>query len=528
MTIVYILLFILCLSILIMIHELGHLLTAKAFKVYCFEYAIGFGPKLFSVKRKNGETYFSLRAVPFGGFVSMYGEKETIPEGLEIDPSRSLFAIKKWKRAIIMVAGVTMNFILAILVFFIYEVAFPALTPRYAHVTINDSSLAYNAGLRSGDFLYSTVSTPSDNSYVFYDDKAILTYEDDTTKEAYLGFNYGSITYKDTAFTNRTVAFRNMEVGSLNITSYEEVTVAQVLNLQNTSEENVYKTKGFIVAMGLNEDAKLCKYLISDNFGEKNDKSIMITIPYGTEEELKTLSHLSIGEELTVIGSLDLNAEQYKTLSVKDSNYLTHVPDIASGDLLKKSDNHANPTKISFTVTKVDENDYQGRGKEVVAFNDLELGLEDGYYKLPNNLGLNMQIDESRNSFGEAVKNSFIDFGEGSIVIFKSFGMLLTDASSWKDVSGLIGIGVVTTRVLQNFGWGQFLYLWAIISVNLGIVNLLPFPGLDGWQLLVLAIEGITRKEIPSKVKNIVSIIGIALLFALMIAVLIKDLITFI
>ena len=218
-----------------MIHELGHLLTAKAFKVYCFEYAIGFGPKLFSFKRKNGETYFSLRAIPFGGFVSMYGEKETVPEGLEIDPSRSLLSIKRWKRAIIMVAGVTMNFILAILVFFIYEVAFPALTPRYAHVKVNDSSLAYEVGLRSGDFLYSTVNTPSDVSYVFYDDKAVLTYDDASTKEAYIGFNYGSITYKDTAFINRTVAFKNIEVGELNIATFEELTISEVLELENVS-----------------------------------------------------------------------------------------------------------------------------------------------------------------------------------------------------------------------------------------------------------------------------------------------------
>ena len=54
MIVLYILLFILCLSTLIAIHELGHLATAKIFKVYCFEYALGFGPKLFSRKRKNG------------------------------------------------------------------------------------------------------------------------------------------------------------------------------------------------------------------------------------------------------------------------------------------------------------------------------------------------------------------------------------------------------------------------------------------------------------------------------------------
>ena len=106
-TILYILLFIVCLSVLIAIHELGHLAAAKAFKVYCFEYSLGFGPKLFSKKRKSGKTAFSVRAIPFGGFVSMYGEDVPLPEGLEIPPERSLDGIKKWKKGIILVAGVT-------------------------------------------------------------------------------------------------------------------------------------------------------------------------------------------------------------------------------------------------------------------------------------------------------------------------------------------------------------------------------------------------------------------------------------
>ena len=95
----YIVLFILCLSVLIVVHELGHLATAKAFNVYCLEFSIGFGPALFHRKRKNGETYFSIRAFPLGGYVSMYEEGVELPEGVTVDPSRSFDHIKKWKRS---------------------------------------------------------------------------------------------------------------------------------------------------------------------------------------------------------------------------------------------------------------------------------------------------------------------------------------------------------------------------------------------------------------------------------------------
>lgn len=118
--IVYILIVIVMLGVLIAIHEAGHLATAKMFRVYCFEYSIGMGPKVFSKKKKNGETYFSIRAVPFGGFVSMYGEPGAVPEGFEEPPQeRSLEHIAKWKKCIILVAGVTLNFILGLVLIYV-------------------------------------------------------------------------------------------------------------------------------------------------------------------------------------------------------------------------------------------------------------------------------------------------------------------------------------------------------------------------------------------------------------------------
>ena len=95
MTFLYILLFIFFLSILIVVHELGHFAMCKAFKVYVFEFSIGMGPALFKFKRKGAETQYSLRAIPFGGYVSMYGEGVELPEGVEVDSSRSLHGIKK-------------------------------------------------------------------------------------------------------------------------------------------------------------------------------------------------------------------------------------------------------------------------------------------------------------------------------------------------------------------------------------------------------------------------------------------------
>ena len=137
-TILYILLFLVFLSILIIIHELGHLAAAKAFNVYCLEYSVGMGPLLFKYKRKGGETQFSLRGIPFGGYVSMYGEGVELPEGVEVPESRSLNGVKAWKRAIILLAGVTMNAILAIVFFFVSN-CFPQESIDYVnHLNVKD------------------------------------------------------------------------------------------------------------------------------------------------------------------------------------------------------------------------------------------------------------------------------------------------------------------------------------------------------------------------------------------------------
>ena len=73
-TIINILVFFVILGAIVLIHELGHFLTAKLFGVYCAEFSIGMGPKLFS--KKKGETDYQIRALPIGGYVAMAGEAD--------------------------------------------------------------------------------------------------------------------------------------------------------------------------------------------------------------------------------------------------------------------------------------------------------------------------------------------------------------------------------------------------------------------------------------------------------------------
>jgi regulator of sigma E protease len=431
----YILIFVLCLSVLIIVHELGHLGAAKIFKVYCMEFSVGFGPAIIHKRRKGGETYFSLRAVPFGGYVSMYAEGTELPDGEQVDPKRSLENIAKWKRAIIMVAGVVMNSVLALTLFFVNNIAFQDKYIYPAIATVEENSLAATVGIKSNDYirLYGQKGNEATD-----EDKSVWNQE---------FFTYGLYYLGDVELDKAVVYYTNGE----------QVEAGQFINL------------GLIKSFSDTNLADLiCLYQIKD--GAITKEAVTLTADV---------------EKVEIV--------------------IRTVPVIKVDDKAQLDFENTVPHKLPLTPKLVGEGE-----KATYVFESF------GY-------SLSVIADKPLN-FGQALGQSFVDFGEGSIAIIKGLGSLFTPEGVSK-VNGIVGLGVVSSNVLKNLGLGKFIELWAIISVNLAVINLLPFPGLDGWHLLVLAIEGITKKKVPEKVKSIVSFIGIGILFVLMGVILIKDVI---
>ena len=150
-------LFLLLLTIVISLHELGHLIAAKIFGVYCQEYSIGMGPKLWSFKGK--ETEYSLRAIPIGGFVAMSGDDSSSLESSVYDTNipgdRTLKGIAVWKRIIIMLAGVTMNMLLAIFIYSMVVLSSGAYVTGTKPVVASliENSPAEKIGIKEGDVI---------------------------------------------------------------------------------------------------------------------------------------------------------------------------------------------------------------------------------------------------------------------------------------------------------------------------------------------------------------------------------------
>lgn len=160
-----ILVFLLVLSILVLVHELGHFLVAKRFGIMVEEFGFGLPPRLFG--KKIGETLYSVNALPFGGFVRLHGENSE--EDIAY-PQRSFLKKKKRVRILVIVAGVVMNFLLAIVAFAItYSFnGIPKETKDVKVVDIATSSPAQISGLVVGDIVRSV-----DKTSIFTNDEFI-------------------------------------------------------------------------------------------------------------------------------------------------------------------------------------------------------------------------------------------------------------------------------------------------------------------------------------------------------------------
>lgn len=141
------------LLILITVHELGHFIVAKLFRVYVTEFALGFGPKIFS--RKGKETEFTIRAFPLGGFAAMVGEDGEVEEDLKNIPfERTLKGVNRFKQFLIMFAGSFMNLLLAFIIFCGIAAFNDIRDPAPVIGMVQEDSPAYHAGLQKNDYVY--------------------------------------------------------------------------------------------------------------------------------------------------------------------------------------------------------------------------------------------------------------------------------------------------------------------------------------------------------------------------------------
>lgn len=160
----YFIVALLCLMLMVMLHELGHYTFGKIFKFRINEFSIGFGPKIFSKKNKKTGEVFSVRALPLGGYCAFAGEDEEVTESEEIPDAKYYFNNRPvWQRIIVLFAGAGFNFLSALIVITIFFAAygeyFPVVGDVYQHVEYQEggtyTEIPDSQKLQENDIIYS-------------------------------------------------------------------------------------------------------------------------------------------------------------------------------------------------------------------------------------------------------------------------------------------------------------------------------------------------------------------------------------
>ncbi|MDE6189380.1 MAG: site-2 protease family protein [Clostridia bacterium] len=237
----YFIVALLCLMLMIMLHELGHYTFGKIFKFKINEFAIGFGPKIFSKKNKKTGEVFSVRAIPLGGFCAFAGEDEEGESNYDFNKR------PVWQRIIVLFAGAGFNFLSAFIVITIFFSAygeyFPVVGNAYQHVEYVDGEkytvLEGSQQLQAGDVI---LSINGKNCY------------------SLLEYNRLSSLISGEGDSLTVVVLRDGEKLTLNVTKQYYVTnTGDAENKEDGGEANtqVSATKGLGISMGAYSVQKL-------------------------------------------------------------------------------------------------------------------------------------------------------------------------------------------------------------------------------------------------------------------------------
>ncbi len=397
-------------GLLISFHELGHLLLAKRAGILCREYAIGFGPKLFSIKK--GETVYTLRLLPIGGFVRMAGED---PEIVEIKPGQTI--------------GLRFNSL-----------------NEVRTIIVNQTHKHQDAQIMTAEAV-----DLERELFVQATDEEGLSHTFAINREAnyIMDGNAFQIAPIDRQFASKSLLDRILTIFAGPFMNFLLAFIVFVI---------------YFLMQGVPSNQPVLGQTIKGNpaasYGlHQGDRVLKINNqPISSWDDLTNIVGKRPGEDLTFTIS---RKGQTKTIHVK-----TGTREVSKGK------------KGGFIGV------YPPTDKSIGG--SLKGGVTQTYYW---------------------IKQEVI-----------GFKMLVTGQVGLNQLAGPVGIYDLTGQVVKH-GFLWVMNWTAVLSINLGIVNLLPLPALDGGRLVFLFVEGLRGKPVDPQRETLVHFIGFAFLMLLMIVV---------
>lgn len=549
--------FLLLIGPLIFFHEFGHFVVAKLFGVRVLRFSLGFGPKIFSFTRKGTE--YCVCWLPLGGYVRMLGQ-EPGEETSDEERAESFTYKPLWQKALIYFAGPAANLILPLIIYFIYYGLSASYDVRQSTVigTLDQGRPAYAAGLRPGDKITAIEGEPV--QYFSEDVVRVIEGRPGVPTQITVERKGESLTFTVTP----EVGLKNTQLGE------EKVGLIGVMPSFMASQVGISDTHSLAWQAGLRTQDLIVgingkvvtRWLDVEDALAASTPGSTVTIDYVRGQTLP-LSLLAVEVALpsgrvsmtapaapsaaafgmyssdTFVAYVRPQSPAEKAGFLPGDQVLGYLPKGAPVDgqgctSAAVEDPISVWTFLSRNLTARPGEERQIALRRPGVACTMALSLTPGAPPIDTDSGqpytdeaiqlgmLNLssvspELDliAVENRFSFAAQEALYRTVRTTKEIATIFGRLVQGRVPMKSLGGPIMIYKVAGQAAEA-GWDRFLWAMALISINLGVLNLLPIPMLDGGHLLFFAVEAVRRRPVSLRFREITSFVGLAMIFLLM------------
>lgn len=537
------------LGVLILAHELGHLLVAKLFRVKVLRFSLGFGPRLFGFT--VGQTEYRLSLFPLGGYIRLLGEDPSEPVPAH-ELERALYARPLWQRYAIVVAGPLFNLLLPVGIYFIHYVGHETLLAPTVGTVIAGLP-ADKAGLLPGD----RVETVDGRGVRYWEELEEIIAES-PGKTMRFGIRRGAAAEERdvTVATDVRKGPLNLNetVGWIGVSPRFQLPEIGIVDLTSPAAQAGLRTFDYIISVNGQPVSHWAEF--GNAVTRAGASPLRITYLRGTHSAVPFV-HVEIQEpgSAVIIPQPVLEpggGRRYETGILPSELFVYSVEPgspadrigLRRGDQLLALDGQpilhwnilrqrlaAEPEKtfklhwMSPGGVHHDATFKQELRSEIDAYRQEEQRLVFGAsnrvaWKTADPVPI-------RNRFFYAIGHALARTGEIVMFTAQGFIQIVRGEMSAQSLGGPLTIGYAA-GVAAEQGLAQYLWLMALLSINIGLLNFLPIPILDGGLLLFFTIELFKRRPPSPRARAITTYIGAAIVALLLLFALKNDVVRFI
>jgi regulator of sigma E protease len=443
------------LGILVTVHEFGHFWVARRCGVKVLKFSIGFGKAVKTWVGKDGVEYV-IAPIPLGGYVRMLGQEDTsVPDAEAVpaeDRSKSFAAKSVWQRMAISAAGPAANFLLAIVIFWVINIAYGTSGVAPIISSVVEGSVAERAGLASGDEILAVDGEPT------------LIWQQVALQLIGRMGESGSVTFS---------------VKGADSSAERDVSLPILGFMADSTEPRPLKDLGITQIDIPAVIDKLVEGQAGDQAGLLAGDRIVNVAGQRVDGWSQWVEIIRASPELALNVAVE-RGDQLIELSLTPA--LTELPD---------------GSKIGIIGAYVQQVDYD-------ALVPREMRREVKY------------------NVASAIMPAITETYEKSVFVLASIKKMIVGLISVKNINGPITIAQVAGET-ASYGLNVYLGFLALLSISLGVMNLMPIPILDGGHILYNLIEIVTRRPVPEKVQAFGLQIGLLLISGIMVLAVYND-----